>query len=192
MSPLFNINFRREAYRREAARVRRRALTLGLWASYFGAFALLLGLYCLNGISLAKAARQIERQVAGLRALHGGGGQWDAGPTEMAELQRYAANAPQWRDRLMRLTGILPPDMRITALAVNPDNLSNPADQQRLVLTGEVRRIPGRDHMEDVMSLVSTLHRDSVFAGAYGNVKLVSTRVSEAGGNTVVFVIECR
>lgn len=192
MNPLFSINFRREAHRREATRTRRRALALGLWASYFGTLTLLLGLYGMNGVSLVKATSQVERMVAGMRALQGQGGQWDAGPTEVAELQRYAANARQWRDRLVRLGAILPSGIRLTALAVNPDNLASPADQQRLVLTGEVRRIPGRDHMKDVMDLISTLHRDSVFSSTYGNVKLVSTRISEAGGKTVVFVVECR
>ena len=48
MTPVFLINFRREAFRRERAEARRRAIGLGVWLAYFGGLAVLLGLYGLN------------------------------------------------------------------------------------------------------------------------------------------------
>jgi hypothetical protein len=45
--------------------------------------------------------------------------------------------------------------------------------------------------MSQVMSLVGTLSRDSVFSAGYHNVRLVTTRTSN-DGDGAEFVLECR
>ena len=42
MNTIFSINFRREAFQRERARTRRRAVNLGLWVLYFGVLGVML------------------------------------------------------------------------------------------------------------------------------------------------------
>jgi Tfp pilus assembly protein PilN len=189
MTGYFTINFRREARRAQLEHERLRALMLALWGSYFGVLVLVIGLYGMNFNSLVRSAGWLERQVASLRALQFGGSHWDLPPTDLGEIERNAANSLHWRDCLVRLATILPPDMRLTSLAANPDNAV--AGQRQLVISGELRRTPGRDRTQDVLSLVTTLRQDSLFASAFQNVKLVSTRASEGQGATVVFVIRC-
>jgi Tfp pilus assembly protein PilN len=190
MTPMFTINFRREAYQREVARARRRVMAVGLWAAYFGVILVLLGLYGLNCASLARRVQQIERQTARLRASQGARADWSLRPAELAQLERYAANPRQWRDRLVRLSELLPPNAQVVSLAVNPQNLTHALEQNKLVISGVLRSAAGQDRMESVMRVVNVLHRDSVFAAGYQNVKLASTRIAEGGH--VEFVIECR
>ena len=102
-----------------------------------------------------------------------------------------AGNARKWRDRLTRLAAVLPNNVKIASIAVNPQNLSHPLEQNRLVITGTLRPQAGQDRMQSVMAVVNALHRDSLFSTGYQNVKLSSTRVVEEGG-TAEFVIECR
>jgi len=191
MTAHFTINFRREARRVQLEHERLRALRLALWGSYFGVLALVIGLYTMNFNSLVRSAGWLERQVASLRALQFGGSHWDLPPADLGEIERNTANSLRWRDCLVRLATILPPHMRLTSLAANPDNPGAVAGQRQLVISGELRRTPGRDRTQDVLSLVTTLRQDSLFASAFQNVKLVSTRASEGQGATVVFVIRC-
>lgn len=188
--PLFTINFRREVYQRELARARRRVMLVGLWVSYFGVVAVLLGLYGLNCASLTRRVHQIERQAAFLRESQGQR-EWTLRDTEVNQVTSTAGNARKWRDRLTRLATVLPNNVKIASIAVNPQNLSHPLEQNRLVITGTLRPQAGQDRMQSVMAVVNALHRDSLFATGYQNVKLSSTRVVEEGG-TAEFVIECR
>lgn len=190
MSPLFTINFRREVYQRELARTRRRIMQVGLWVSYFGVIAVMLGLYGLNCASLTRRVKQIERQTAFLRETQGQA-EWSLRETELSQIAATASNARRWRDRLTRLSVLLPNNVKVGTIAVNPQNLSHPLEQNRLVITGTLRPGPGQDRMQSVMAVVNLLHRDSLFASGYQNVKLASTRVLEEGG-TAEFVIECR
>lgn len=191
MNPLFTINFRRESYLREIARARRRVVTLGLWVFYFGVLAAVLGLYGLNCVSLSQRAGWLERQTARLRAAQSAHPDWTVGRTELAQVEQFTASPRRWRDRLTRIASLLPPGARLSSLAFNPDQASAAADQ-RLVLTGELRVAPGQDRMQGVMQLVAALHRDSLFAAGYRNIRLSSTQISEGTATTAQFVIECR
>ena len=192
MSTLFTINFRREAYLRAVARARRRVLALGVWVAYFGVLAILIGLYILNAATLSRHLHQIERQTARARQIQGVAGNWKLNNTELAQLERFVQNPRQWHDRLARLAAVLPSNVRLSSLVVNPQNVSGSADENKLVITGQFRPSPGQDRMQGVMKVVSTIHEDSLLKLSYQNVKLASTRVVEGGDGAAEFVIECR
>jgi len=191
VSPRFAINFRREALRRDAARARRRTLILAGWLSYFGVIAVVIGFYGLHCMSLVDRARQLERRTVAMRALRGQGGSWDGGAAEVADLGQYATNPRRWRDRLSRLAEMLPPDVRVTSLALDPGNVATTTGSE-LVISGEARRTPGQDRLQEVMDLVSAMRRDSAFTADYPNVRLASTRFQPSSGARTEFVIECR
>jgi Tfp pilus assembly protein PilN len=192
VSALFTINFRRDAYLKERARARRRVLLLGMWVAYFGVMGLVIGLYGLNCVSLTRRVHQTERQAARLRQAQGSHRERSIREAELTQVERYLANPRRWRDRLTRLAQILPPNVKLTSLAVNPQNLSGTSDQNRLIISGELRAAPNQDRMQSVMKIVSTLHDDSLFSASYKNIKLASTRVSEGPGGLAEFVVECR
>ena len=191
MSTLFHINFRREAYLREMARTRRRVVALGVWVAYFGLLAVMLGLYGLNCRQLGRRVRQLERQTARIGAVAGSQTEWNLKPAEIARVERYRLNPKHWRDRLTRLAAVLPPDVRITSLHVNPTEGSAPADENALVITGEVRT-GNQDRMQSVMRVVQMFHADSLFSRDYKNIRLGSTRVYDGEHGGTEFTIECR
>lgn len=191
MTTLFTLNFRRQAYLAEVARARRRVLAIGVWVAYFGVLAVLLGLYGLNSVSLARRVHQIERQAARLREARASGVQWTVSDAEIIEVERYVSNPRSWRNRLVHLVTVLPPNARLTSLVVNPQNLSNPLDENKLVITGVLRSSDGNSEMAGIMSVVSRLRADSVFAADYRNIRLASTQAAEGAGSAQ-FVIECR
>jgi hypothetical protein len=188
VSTVFSINFRREAYQRERAKAKRRAVSLGLWLAYFGALAIVLGLYALNVSSLARRTSMLERQVEQLRSRPAGA-DWRPGAPEASLLARSVGDPGRWRDRLDRLARLVPANARLTDVQYNPDNSSG--TQSKLVLTGELRPSGGGDRMQQVLSFVAVLSRDSAFAAGYTNVRLVTTRASDSGEGAE-FVIECR
>jgi hypothetical protein len=190
MSTLFTINFRREAYLQEVARVRHRVISLGVWVTYFGMLAVLLGLYGLNCTSLAQRTRAIERQAARLRAADASHVPSQLRALDLDQIERTVLGVRRWRDRLQRLAEILPPNARITALTVNPQNLAGRVAQNALVVTGELRTPMAQDRMQAVMRIVTALRDDKAFADGYTTVRLSSTRVTEDG--MAEFVIECR
>jgi hypothetical protein len=186
----FSINFRSEAIRREAVHARRRTLMLAAWLSCLGALVLLIGYYGLNWMSLVNRVRQLERRTVAIRALREHNAPWEGGPAEIGELQRYAVNPRQWRDRLAWFAEIVPANVRVTRLALDPSSASA-TGRPALVLTGEARGDGRQDHLQGVMELVSTMRGDSVFTAEYPNVRLVSTRFQTAPGARTEFVIEC-
>lgn len=192
MNPLFTINFRREAYQRELARSRRRVIMLGVWVGYFGVIGVVMGLYGLNCMSLNRRVAILERQSERLRQQQGAAADWTVRPGEITAIEGYVQNPRRWRNRLLRLSTLLPPNVRVTSLAVNPQGLSAPSEQNKLVITGVVRPTAGQDRMQSVIRVVSMLHDDSLFTAGYQNVKLASTRVSEGSDGGAEFVIECR
>ncbi len=192
MNPHFTINFRREAHLQEITRSRRRVVMLGAWVAYFGVLLVLFGLYGLNCASLGRRVRQVERQAARLRQIQGANGSETISAADVAQIERFALNPRRWRDRLLHLAALLPANVRVTSLIVNPQNLANELDENKLVITGVIKSAQGKERMEEVMDLVSRFHADSVFAASYQNVKLASTRVSEGPEGTAEFVIECR
>lgn len=189
MSPLFTINFRREAYQREIARARARVLALAAWLAGFGILVVVLGLYALNAYALSRRVFQLERQVGAERARAAAGTLPELSASEAGQLERYVANLSGQRDRLRRLGQILPAGVRLTQVQFNPDQTSGIGPHE-LVLSGVVRSGGGEDRMRGVMSLVTTLQSDSVFRRGLTNVRLVSTTNVAATGTE--FVIECR
>ena len=190
MNALFTINFRREAYLQEVARRRGRVISLGVWVAYFGVLIMLAGLYALNGVSLARRAHLLERQTRMIRNTRNTALGAKLAPSELAEVEAYARSPRQWRDRLARLGDLIPPESRLTGIQVNPQNLSDGASRNSLLIAGELHSPAGKDRMQGVMTIVASLRADSVFAGGYHNIKLASTRISEDGSTT--YQIECR
>jgi Tfp pilus assembly protein PilN len=190
VTPYFTINFRREMYRQQLARTRRRMLTVGVWLAYFGVLAVVLGLYGLNCASLTRRTRLLEAQNQWLSGI-GHADSWKPAPTEMTQAERALANPRRWGLRLARLAAVLPANVALTSVAGNPENTSSSADQEDLVISGTLRPLAGQDRMQGIMALVSTLHSDSVFAAQYRSVRLVESRI---GGQDVpaLFRIECR
>jgi len=165
-------------------------IALGIWVAYFGVLLVLLGLYGLNGVSLARRSMLLERQTrlirnAGATEL---GNQIAAG--ELSQVESYARSTRQWRDRLESLGGLFPAEARLTDLNVNPQNMSDPASRNALLISGELRGAPGQDRMQGVMHIVSAMRADSVFKNSYHNIRLSSTRMAEDG--SADFQIECR
>ena len=189
MNSVFTINFRREAYQRELARTRRRLFLLGGWLTYFGVLALVLGLYGLNVVVLARRVQLAERRVTRAQQTSGARTGWKLTDREMVMVEDTRANPARWRDRLARLAVVLPDNVAMSSIAVNPENLTNPADQNKLVLTGEMK-VPASDPIRPVSQFVSALKADSVFARGYSSIRLASTQASP--GNLTQFVVECR
>ena len=190
MSPVFTINFRREAFQKEQANARRRVLRLGLWSAYFGSILVIVGLYGLNCVSLTTRTRAIERQAARMRSAQSAGLEWRPKADDAVAIARVLADSRQWRDRLARLPEVLPEHARITSMQFNPDNLSGGA--QKLVLTGEFRGASGPDRVRQVMTFAEALKKDSLFSAGYSDIRLVTTRTSGTGDDAVEFVVECR
>lgn len=188
MSLVFTINFRREAFRRERARARERVVRMGSWLAYFGVAGVVLGLYGLNMVSLDSRTRNLERMAARLKTLEAGQGDWRPREEEVLEIQRHAADAGLWRDRLARLGQVLPATARLTSLQWNPDNLAGV--EARLLLSGFCRVPNGQDRMQSVMAFVSSLQADTLLSTSFRNIRLVTTSATESGDAR--FVIECR
>jgi len=190
VNPLFNINFRREAYVQQMALARRRVIALAIWVAYFGVLTILIGLYGLNCMALARRTGLIERQANRLKASGAAHAGAQLRSTELAQIERYVTSSRRWRDRLARLSAILPANSRINSLAVNPQNLSDVSARNQLVITGSIRSPGPEDRMQNVMKIVSSLRSDTLFATGYRTIKLSSTRITEDGA--AEFVIECR
>jgi len=192
MSPVFTVNFRREAYRLELARTRRRAVALGLWLAYFGILAIVLGLYGLNCASLTQRTRMLETQNTRMQTRRDPALGWRPGPTELGQVERVLANPRHWQARLARLATVLPGNAILTSVTVNQDNLSGAADQERLLLAGVLRPTPGQDRMQSIMALVAALHSDSLFSAQYRTIRLVESRIGGGADALAEFRIECR
>ncbi|MEY4375305.1 MAG: hypothetical protein RL760_1472 [Candidatus Eisenbacteria bacterium] len=188
MSPMFRVNFRREAFRRQRAEARARALGLGGWLAYFGIVALLLGLYGLHTASLAGRTARIERQVARLSTDPRSAVDWRPTPTDAAASTPWVGDPGRWRALLGRLPALLPENARLTAIEWNPDDITG--GDRRLVLTGVLRGAPAEDPMGRVTDFVTAVGRDSLFKARFRSVRLLSTRAHEGG--EAEFKVECR
>lgn len=192
MTPVFAINFRREVFRRELARSRARVVALGVWLTYFGVITVIFGLYGLNCAVVANRTKLVERQAAAMHARHTDQVDWSKQAAQMTMVERGVADPRRWRERLERLSMVLPPDTRLTSIEFNPGGASGAADWNRLVLSGVLRAGPSEDRMRSVAALVARLQRDSLLAIHYHSIRLASTRVSDPAGANADFVIECR
>lgn len=189
MTTLFQINFRREAFRRERAEARRRAVGLGGWLGYFGVLAVLFGLYGLNCAALDTRTRHLGRQLERQRAFRQGADHWIASPAEAAAVEPWVADTGRWRDLLGRLPRLLPEGARLTAIRFNPDGVSG--GDRKLLLSGVLRVDAKLDRTAGVTDLVAVIARDSLFASRFRSVRLVSTRALD-GGPEAEFEVECR
>jgi hypothetical protein len=192
MSTVFQINFRREAHRREVARTRARVVGLGVWLAYFGAIGVIFGLYALNFAAVKYRTRIVERQLEAQRARGKGDVDWAHQSAEMALVSRAVNDPRQWRARLERLPLVLPANTRLTTVDFNPSGVSGSGDWDRLVLAGVLRVDSGQDRMKGVADLVMRLQTDSLLARHYRSIKLATTRISDPTGSSAEFVIECR
>ena len=192
MTPIFAINFRREVFLRQQAHARARLLALAGWLLYFGLVGVVVGLYGLNCFSLVRRMGQLERQAARLEATEGSTQDWTVDQAQLAAVERFQASPRRWRDKLLRLSAVLPSNVALTSISVNPENLAGAADQNKLVIAGQLRSIPGQDAMRGVVQLVSVLQRDAVFGSGYQTIKLSQSRMVSGTPTTTEFVIECR
>ncbi len=186
---LFQVNFRREAFRRQRAEARRRALGLGVRLAYFGALGVALGLYGLNFFELRTRTRHLDRQLASQRLLNVGGADWTPPPAEAAVAEPWVSNMVRWRDLLARLPRLLPEGARLTSFQFNPDGVTG--GERKLLLFGVLRVDARRDRMAGVTDFVALVSRDSLFAARFKSVRLVSTR-SREGSLDAEFQLECR
>ena len=185
----FQINFRREAFRRERTEARRRAVGIGVWLTYFGVLAVLIGLYGLNCAALQTRTEQLERQLARQRSLRQGGSEWVASSTDVAAVEPWVSDAGRWRDLLGALPRLLPEGARLTGIQFNPDGVTG--GERKLLLDGVLRTEPRLGGTAGVTDFVSTIARDSLFASQFHSVRLVSTRARE-GSPEAEFEVECR
>jgi Tfp pilus assembly protein PilN len=189
MSTPFQINFRREAFRRERAEARRRVFGLGVWLAYFGTLAVLLGLYGLNCAALGDRTRLLQRQIERQHALNHGAAAWVASANDAAAVEPWVTDAARWRDLLGRLPRLLPAGARLTSLQWNPDDVSG--GERKLLLFGVLRVDGKRDRMAGVTDIVGVLSRDSLFAAHFHSVRLLATRTHE-GSPDAEFQLECK
>ena len=187
----FTINFRREVFRRERERSRRRLFALGGWVSYFGFLVLLIGLYGLNFQWVNNRAATIQSQVDRMRKSTEAGA-WQPTAREVAEIEGRRISAGRWRQRLERLSTLLPADAILTSIAVNPDKLTGAAERNLFVISGSVRIRPGAGSMGEVVDFVSRLKSDSLFSRGFNTFRLASSEMVEGTPPTVLFVVECR
>lgn len=192
MSAVFTINFRREAWRREVARSRARVVSLGVWLSYFGALAVIFGLYGLNFFALAQHTRMVERQLAAQQAFRKDDIDWSKQTVELEQIERGVTEPVRWRERLERISIALPQNARLTTIEFDPGGTVGSPGWNRLVLSGVLRADLNQDRMRGVADLVTKLKNDSLFAAHFQSVRLASTRITETSGNAAEFVIECR
>lgn len=190
MTPLYTINFRREAYQREVARMRRRMLALGIWVSYFGLVAVVIGLFVLNGLALQRRVRQLEQRIAQYQSDRTAVQPWDVPTGELAHVEQAVRNPRLWRARLERLAALTPPNVALTALEVNPDNL--PGHENELEMRGTLRPRPGEDRIQGIMAFTGALQKDPGFSAGYQTVKLTQSKAAEGPGGGAEFKIECR
>ena len=189
MSAQFQINFRRTAFRRERIEARRRAVGIGVWLTYFGALAVLIGLYGLNCAALQTRTEQLGRQLARQRTLRQGSTEWIASGTEVATVEPCVSDAGRWRDLLGALPRLLPEGARLTGIQFNPDGVTG--GNRKLLLDGVLHVDSRLGGTSGVTDFVSTIARDSLFASQFHSVRLVSTRAG-AHSSEAEFEVECR
>jgi hypothetical protein len=189
MSAQFQINFRREAFRRERTEARRRVVRISIWLTYFGTLAVMLGLYGLNCAALDKRTKQLDRQLAHQRSLRQGGTEWVPSATAVTAVEPWVADTGRWRDLLGTLPRLLPEGARLTGIQFNPDGVTG--GERKLLLNGVLRVDPKSDGTAGVTEFVGVIARDSLFASQFRSVRLVSTRARE-GKAEAEFEVECR
>lgn len=188
MSAHFAINFRREAYQRELARVRRRVTALGIWVSYFGVVAVITGLFVLNGIALQRRTKELESRIKQFEAARATLQPWNLPAGSLQQIEQFVRNPRLWQTRLVRLAALTPANVQITALEVNPNHLPGKEHENELVITGTMRR----EGLQSIMAYVAALNGDRAFSTGYSTVKLLQSQAEGGAGSDATFTIECR
>jgi hypothetical protein len=191
MPPYFQINFRREAFKRERERSRRRLLATATWATYFGVMALLIGLYALNLQTVETRTNAIERQVREAQRDAAHQTQWKPGSTEADFVRAQRQSARLWSRRLDRLARLVPPNAALSSVAINPDNVPDASVKNLLVIQGTMRNT-GEGGMRSVVQFVSALSSDSVFSRGFSSIQLAQSQSTDKGPPAVQFTVECR
>ncbi len=110
----------------------------------------------------------------------------------MQRVETFVRNPRQWHTRLSRLAALTPPNVVVTALEVNANNLQGHEHDNDLVITGTLRPRAGEDRMQGIMSFVAALHGDRGFATGYSTVKLTQSKAEGGSNADANFTIECR
>lgn len=188
MSPMYRINFRREAFRQQRDAARARVIGLGVWLTYAGMVAVVLGLYGLNLASLADRNRHLQHHLDHLRATPGAERDWRPTADDATAASAWLGDVGRWHALLTRLPSLLPEGARLTSVQWNPDDISG--SDRRLLISGVLHTTAGQDPMARVTDFVGTVGRDSCFAARFHGVRLVSTRTRDTG--EAEFQMECR
>jgi Tfp pilus assembly protein PilN len=190
--PVFTINFRREAFERQQARSRQRITALAGWLGYFGVLALLVWGYSLNWSALDRRTRQIERQTEQFATSQNLPRKVPLDATQIAAIERFHSSPRRWRDKLARLATLIPGNVALTSIAVNPADSKQSVDVNKLVIAGTLLAGAGDDPMRGVVQLVASLQADSAFAAGYQSIKLAQGHAAGQSSASTEFVIECR
>jgi hypothetical protein len=190
--PVFTINFRREMFERELARSRSRVIALAAWVGYFGVFALLVWSYLLNAQGMQRRAAMIERHTAQFVASQNLPRKVPLDDSQVAAIERFYVSPRQWRDKLARLSVLIPPTAEIKSLGLNPTGSNQSTDQDKFVITGSLRPTGAEDPMRGVVQLVAALQADSAFSAGYQSIKLSQSHADPTVKGTTEFTIECR
>jgi len=190
--PVFTINFRREMFERELARSRRRVIALAAWVGYFGVFALIVWSYILNAQGMLRRTAMIERQTAQFVASQNLPRKVPLDDSQVAAIERFYGSPRQWRDKLARLSALIPSTAALKSLGLNPSGSNQSSDQDKFVITGSLRPTGAEDPMRGVVQLVAALQADSAFSAGYQSIKLSQSHADPTVKGTTEFTIECR
>jgi hypothetical protein len=189
--PVFTINFRREMFERELARSRARVITLAAWVGYFGVFALLLWSYILNAQGMQQRTLMIERETAQFVASQNLPRKVPLDDSQVAAIERFHLSPLRWRDKLARLSTLMPSTAALKSVGLNPAGSNQSADQNKFVITGSLRPTGAEDPMRGVVQLVAALQADSAFSSGYKSIKLSQSHADATAKGTTEFTIEC-
>jgi len=190
--PVFTINFRREMFERELARSRRRVIALAGWVGYFGVFTLIVWSYILNAQGMQKRTAMIERQTAQFVASQNLPRKVPLDDSQVAAIEHFYGSPRLWRDKLARLSTLIPSTAALKSLGLNPSGSNQSTDQDKLVITGSLRLTGAEDPMRGVVQLVAALQADSAFSAGYQSIKLSQSHADPTVKGTTEFTIECR
>ena len=190
--PVFTINFRREMFERELARSRSRVIALAAWVGYFGVFALLIWSYVLNAQGMQRRTAMIERQTAQFVASQNLPRKVPLDDSQVAAIERFHGSPRRWRDKLTRLSALIPSTAELKSLGLNPSGSNQSTDQSKFVITGSLRLSGAEDPMRGVVQLVAALQADSAFSAGYKSIKLSQSHADATLKGTTEFTIECR